>query len=56
MKAVKAMLAALLAAAVPGVALAQDAAQGMGVMGQVIFFGGFILIFTFFHNIRLHFR
>ncbi len=45
MKAVKAMLAAVLAAAVPGVALAQDAAQGMGVMGQVIFFGGFILIF-----------
>ncbi|MFL1404968.1 preprotein translocase subunit YajC [Marinobacter sp. M1N3S26] len=45
MKAVKAMLATLLAAATPGVALAQDAGQGMGVMGQVIFFGGFILIF-----------
>ena len=45
MKAVKAMLATLMAAAVPGVALAQDAGQGMGVMGQVIFCGGFILIF-----------
>src|SRR5690554_2842389 len=44
MKAVKAMLAIFLATAVPGVALAQDA-PGMGVMGQVIFFGGFILIF-----------
>ncbi len=46
MKAVKAMLASLLAVATPGVALAQDAGSpGMGVIGQVIFFGGFILIF-----------
>ena len=46
MKAVKAMLATLLAAATPGVALAQEAGSGMGgIMGQVIFFGGFILIF-----------
>ena len=45
MKAVKAMLATLLAAATPGVAFAQEGGPGMGVMGQVIFFGGFILIF-----------
>ncbi|MFC4258900.1 preprotein translocase subunit YajC [Marinobacter lacisalsi] len=45
MKAVKAMLATLLAAATPGAALAQEAGPGMGIAGQVIFFGGFILIF-----------
>jgi len=37
-----------LAAFLPGLAMAQDAGgPGMGVMGQVIFFAGFILIFYF---------
>ena len=47
MKSMKLLVAALMAM-VPAVAMAQDpAAQGMGVMGQVIFFAGFILIFYF---------
>ncbi|MBD3655677.1 MULTISPECIES: preprotein translocase subunit YajC [Marinobacter] len=42
------LLAAAMMAVLPGLAMAQDAApQGMGVMGQVIFFAGFILIFYF---------
>lgn len=45
MKAVKTMLATLLAAATPGIAFAQEGGAGMSVMGQIIFFGGFILIF-----------
>lgn len=45
MTAIKTLLATLLATALPGLAFAQDAGQGMGVIGQVIFFGGFILIF-----------
>lgn len=47
MKSIKLLVAALFAA-MPALAMAQDAgAQGMGVMGQVIFFAGFILIFYF---------
>ncbi|NWN90736.1 preprotein translocase subunit YajC [Marinobacter adhaerens] len=48
MKSVKLFLTALMAM-VPALAMAQDpgAAGGMGVMGQVIFFAGFILIFYF---------
>ena len=47
MKAIKMLVAGLLAL-MPALAMAQDsAAQGMGVMGQVIFFAGFILIFYF---------
>ncbi|OEY67367.1 preprotein translocase subunit YajC [Marinobacter sp. X15-166B] len=42
------LLLATLAALVPGLAMAQDPGAGsMGVMGQVIFFAGFILIFYF---------
>ncbi|WP_166263721.1 preprotein translocase subunit YajC [Marinobacter caseinilyticus] len=45
MKAVQTLFVALLAL-VPGLAFAQDpAGQGMSVIGQVIFFAGFILIF-----------
>lgn len=45
MKSMKLLVAALMAA-VPGIALAQEQAPGqMGVMGQIIFFAGFILIF-----------
>lgn len=48
MKSIKLLVAALFAA-MPALAMAQDpgAAGGMGVMGQVIFFAGFILIFYF---------
>ena len=47
MKSIKLLVAALFAA-MPALAMAQDAgAQGMGVMGQVLFFAGFILIFYF---------
>ncbi|EON92350.1 preprotein translocase subunit YajC [Marinobacter lipolyticus SM19] len=47
MKSIKLLVAALVAL-MPSLALAQDpGAQGMGVMGQVIFFAGFILIFYF---------
>ena len=47
MKSIKLLVAALFAA-MPALAMAQDAgSQGMGVMGQVIFFAGFILIFYF---------
>ena len=47
MKSIKLLVAALFAA-MPALAMAQDAgAQGMGVMGQVIFLAGFILIFYF---------
>ena len=47
MKSIKLLVAALFAA-MPALAMAQDAgAPGMGVMGQVIFFAGFILIFYF---------
>jgi len=40
-------LMATLLTALPGLAMAQDpaAGQGMGVIGQIIFFAGFILIF-----------
>lgn len=44
------LLIASLAALLPGMALAQSGGTpqgGMGVMGQVIFFAGFILIFYF---------
>src|SRR5690606_13008546 len=43
------LVIASLAALLPGMALAQEAGPqgGMGVMGQVIFFAGFILIFYF---------
>ncbi|HKK55394.1 MAG TPA: preprotein translocase subunit YajC [Marinobacter sp.] len=34
-------------ASMPALAMAQDAAPGMGAMGQIIFFAGFILIFYF---------
>lgn len=44
MKAVQTLFAALLVM-VPGLAFAQDPAGGMSVIGQVIFFAGFILIF-----------
>lgn len=48
MKSVKLFLVGLMAM-MPALAMAQDggAAGGMGVMGQVIFFAGFILIFYF---------
>lgn len=47
MKSIKLLVAALFAA-MPALAMAQDpGAGGMGVMGQVIFFAGFILIFYF---------
>ena len=47
MKSVKLLIAALLSL-MPALASAQDAgAQGMSVMGQIIFFAGFILIFYF---------
>ena len=40
------LLVAALSVALPGIALAQEPAAGqMGVMGQIIFFAGFILIF-----------
>lgn len=45
MKSIKLLVAALMAV-LPGIALAQESAPGqMGVMGQIIFFAGFILIF-----------
>lgn len=45
MKMIQTLLAALMVMA-PGFAFAQDpAGQGMSVIGQVIFFAGFILIF-----------
>jgi preprotein translocase subunit YajC len=47
MKSIKLLLAALFVA-MPALAMAQDpASQGMGAMGQIIFFAGFILIFYF---------
>lgn len=47
MKSIKLLIAALFAA-MPTLALAQSAAEtGMGAMGQIIFFAGFILIFYF---------
>lgn len=47
MKSIKMLVAGLLAL-MPALAMAQDpGAPGMGVMGQVIFFAGFILIFYF---------
>jgi preprotein translocase subunit YajC len=47
MKSIK-MLVAGLMAMIPTLAMAQDpAGPGMGAMGQVIFFAGFILIFYF---------
>lgn len=48
MKSIKLLIASL-AALLPGMALAQQGAPqgGMGIMGQVIFFAGFILIFYF---------
>ena len=47
MKSIRLLIAALFAA-MPALAMAQDpAAQGMGAMGQIIFFAGFILIFYF---------
>ncbi len=47
MKSMKFLVAAL-TALMPALAMAQDpAAQGMGAMGQIIFFAGFILIFYF---------
>ena len=47
MKSIKMLVAGLLAL-MPALARPQDpGAQGMGVMGQVIFFAGFILIFYF---------
>ncbi|WP_336368171.1 preprotein translocase subunit YajC [Marinobacter sp. C2H3] len=49
MKAIKLLTAGLLGLT-PALAMAQDAgaaAGGMGVMGQIIFFAGFILIFYF---------
>ena len=45
MKSIKLLIAGLLSL-MPALASAQDAgAQGMSVMGQIIFFAGFILIF-----------
>lgn len=44
MKAIRNLLL-IVAALIPSLAFAQDAPQGMSVMGQIIFFGGFILIF-----------
>src|SRR5690554_2872520 len=41
------MLVAGLMALMPTLAMAQDAGPGMGAMGQVVFFAGFILIFYF---------
>jgi len=47
MKSMKQLVAGLMAM-IPTFAMAQDAApQTMGVMGQIIFFAGFILIFYF---------
>ena len=47
MKSIKLLIAGLLSL-MPALASAQDAgAQGMSVMGQIIFFAGFILIFYF---------
>ncbi|MEX2475160.1 preprotein translocase subunit YajC [Marinobacter sp.] len=48
MNSIKLLIAAFIAT-LPSLAMAQDggAAGGMGVMGQVIFFAGFILIFYF---------
>ena len=47
MKSIKLLVAAFLSV-MPALAMAQDAsAGGMGVMGQIIFFAGFILIFYF---------
>ena len=48
MKSIKLLIAALVTL-LPGLALAQEGAPqgGMGVMGQIIFFAGFILIFYF---------
>ncbi|KMQ74197.1 preprotein translocase, YajC subunit [Marinobacter subterrani] len=47
MKSIKLLVAGLLAL-MPALAMAQaPSAPGMGVMGQVIFFAGFILIFYF---------
>ncbi|HLT14425.1 MAG TPA: preprotein translocase subunit YajC [Marinobacter sp.] len=49
MKTIKLLIAGLLSL-MPAFAMAEGAApggQGMGVMGQVIFFAGFILIFYF---------
>lgn len=47
MKSIKLLIAGLLSM-MPALAMAQDAApQGMSVMGQIIFFAGFILIFYF---------
>lgn len=47
MKSMKLLVAGLMAL-MPALAMAQDpAAPGMGVMGRVIFFAGFILIFYF---------
>ncbi|MBI42121.1 preprotein translocase subunit YajC [Marinobacter lutaoensis] len=47
MKSMKHLVAGL-TAMTPALAMAQEPApQGMGVMGQVIFFAGFILIFYF---------
>lgn len=44
MKAIQTLFITLLALS-PGLAFAQDGGQGMSVIGQVIFFAGFILIF-----------
>ena len=46
MKSIKMLIAGLLSM-MPALAMAQDAGQGMSVMGQIIFFAGFILIFYF---------
>ena len=47
MKSIKLLIAGLLSL-MPVLAMAQDpGAQGMSVMGQIIFFAGFILIFYF---------
>lgn len=44
MKTIQTLFIALLALT-PGLAFAQEAGQGMSIIGQVIFFAGFILIF-----------
>jgi preprotein translocase subunit YajC len=47
MKSIKLLIVGLLSL-MPALAMAQDAgARGMSVMGQIIFFAGFILIFYF---------
>ena len=46
MRSIKLLIAGLLSL-MPTLAMAQDAGQGMSVMGQIIFFAGFILIFYF---------